>query len=242
MEEEYRMQKAQGEMHQVLSKQKPAPARERDVGNAVIHEDGTVVRDSVDDNASTRGVMSPPSPVLAATEDADVNGNELEHPSTIPTIRISTESQRVNKEDDQSEATKVEEETPVPSKDKGKAKATDEDEAGQEVLTNGHGQPNGVERPAQAAGEGEQAVNEASTPAATQESFSFSNKRLCERWLDNLFMVLYEVRHYPSFVFALIPDCDFPRTCVSGQSSVLKLPTSRPNTSPTARQGWSGRF
>ncbi|KAH9026286.1 Chs5p-Arf1p-binding proteins-domain-containing protein [Lactarius deliciosus] len=25
-----------------------------------------------------------------------------------------------------------------------------------------------------------------------QESFSFSNKRLCERWLDNLFMVLYE--------------------------------------------------
>ncbi|PPQ72495.1 LOW QUALITY PROTEIN: hypothetical protein CVT26_003585 [Gymnopilus dilepis] len=192
MEEEYRMQKAQGEMHQVLSKQKPVPARESDVGNAVIHEDGTVVRDSVDDNASTRGVMSPPSPVLAATEDADVNGNELEHPSAIPTIRISTESQRVNKEDDQSEATKVEEEAPVPSKDKGKAKATDEDEAGQEVLTNGHGQPNGVERPAQAAGEGEQAVNEASTPAATQESFSFSNKRLCERWLDNLFMVLYE--------------------------------------------------
>ena len=28
----------------------------------------------------------------------------------------------------------------------------------------------------------------------SQEPFSFSNKRLCERWLDNLFMVLYEVR------------------------------------------------
>ena len=47
-----------------------------------------------------------------------------------------------------------------------------------------------IEKPAQVAGEGEQ--NEAS-PALAQELFSFSNKKLCERWLDNLFMVLYEV-------------------------------------------------
>ncbi|KAF8906786.1 Chs5p-Arf1p-binding proteins-domain-containing protein [Gymnopilus junonius] len=193
MEEEYRMQKAQGDIQQALrsAKQTPVPGRESDVGTAVIHEDGTVIRPSIDDNASTKAVMSPPSPVLTATENEDVNGNELDHPSTIPMIRISTESQRV-KDDDQSEATKVDEQPPTMSQDKGKGKATEEEEEeGQEILTNGHGQANGVEKPEQAAGEGEQAINEAS-PAPTQESFSFSTKRLCERWLDNLFMVLYE--------------------------------------------------
>lgn len=37
--------------------------------------------------------------------------------------------------------------------------------------------------------------NKASAPGdgpSSSSSFSFTNKRLCERWLDNLFMVLYE--------------------------------------------------
>ncbi|KAJ7443498.1 Chs5p-Arf1p-binding proteins-domain-containing protein [Mycena galericulata] len=34
---------------------------------------------------------------------------------------------------------------------------------------------------------------------AAAELFSFSKKRLCERWLDNLFMVLYEVRVWTIF-------------------------------------------
>lgn len=38
----------------------------------------------------------------------------------------------------------------------------------------------------------EQDANESSKKAAADASFSFGNKRLCERWLDNLFMVLYE--------------------------------------------------
>ncbi|KAG6873909.1 hypothetical protein C0995_009689 [Termitomyces sp. Mi166 len=48
-----------------------------------------------------------------------------------------------------------------------------------------------LEKPAQAAAS-ENKEEENEVPAAAPEPFSFSNKRLCERWLDNLFMVLYE--------------------------------------------------
>ncbi|EFI26806.1 ChAPs family protein [Coprinopsis cinerea okayama7 len=54
----------------------------------------------------------------------------------------------------------------------------------------------GVQKPQQAAAdESQDGSSEASSSAnspGTGEAFSFSNKRLCERWLDNLFMVLYE--------------------------------------------------
>lgn len=52
----------------------------------------------------------------------------------------------------------------------------------------------GLQHPAQAAASDSDESKDA-TPIGgpgAQESFSFSNKRLCERWLDNLFMVLYE--------------------------------------------------
>ncbi|KIM42087.1 hypothetical protein M413DRAFT_444556 [Hebeloma cylindrosporum] len=209
MEEEYRMQKAQGEMQQALGSANSIglsdSGRENDLGTAVIHEDGTVVRPSMDDKASTRALRSPTSTprVDAASENGEVS---------IPSIRISTESSRTKAPE--SEVTKVEdEEAKVDlAKKKGKGKATEEDEDeddddddddeddDEEVVekkaVNGSTQTNGVnthapEKPAQAAGEGEQAMNEAS-PAPAQEPFSFSTKRLCERWLDNLFMVLYE--------------------------------------------------
>ncbi|ORY94733.1 Chs5p-Arf1p-binding proteins-domain-containing protein [Syncephalastrum racemosum] len=47
-----------------------------------------------------------------------------------------------------------------------------------------------LSRPQQAAEEPKDQKEPANQPS--QESFSFGNKRLCERWLDNLFMVLYE--------------------------------------------------
>ena len=160
MEEEYRMQKTQSDIQQVLSATSTngfSHPSGFDIGTAVVHEDGTVVRPSIDDQVSTRGIISP-SPTI---KPADANGSDDEPASTVPTIRISTDSS--------------------PS-------------------ANGVVEENGVrdlERPVQAAGDGDQNVNEAS-PAPAQEPFSFSNKRLCERWLDNLFMVLYEVS-YPSF-------------------------------------------
>lgn len=178
MEEEYRMQKAQGDINQVVATTNGAENEEADAGRAVIYEDGTVAprgRDpgaeesaagpGDDDNASTRGMVSP---TTKAESTVDINGSSLD--AIIPIIRVSTESDRDREEDIST--------TAVPS-------------------VNGDVKENGVadtlEKPIQAAAsEGEQSGGDP-TPTAAQEPFSFSNKRLCERWLDNLFMVLYEV-------------------------------------------------
>ena len=207
------MQKTQGDIRQVLSATSVSDSgRESDVGSTVIHEDGTVVRSSMDDRASTRGIIAP-----SPTTPSYANANDDEPVSAVPTIRISTESSRGDddKEEDKTanhsksedndeeeeegkdeleESVSASEDTVDRKKEKGKAKEVYVDEEkGQDVpIANGAIQQNGVRKPVQAAGEGDQNVNEAS-PAPAQEPFSFSNKRLCERWLDNLFMVLYEV-------------------------------------------------
>lgn len=176
MEEEYRMQKAQGDFQQV------APAvtngntgvdgdeANGDAGRVVIHEDGTV-RSVVDDNASTRAIVSTDSPRIS-TSTTEVNGSNFEGDSVIPTIKISTEA------DVDEEVAAAKAEGPV----------TDEN-----VKQNGIKETT-LEKPVQAAAGEEDRSGGDSSPAPVQEHFSFSNKRLCERWLDNLFMVLYEVR------------------------------------------------
>ncbi|KAI0634831.1 chaps-domain-containing protein [Trametes polyzona] len=170
MEEEYRMQKAQSERPQSAT------------GGKVIHEDGTVSSpqrgDSLqgaaaaraDDDASTRGVASP----TQSAPDEDGQGAEnvtdpetLANANGLPTIRISTESAREQAAKDNA--------------------ANGHEETKENGVQEAPGQT--LEKPVQAAennqdGEGGQ--------SASQEPFSFSNKRLCERWLDNLFMVLYE--------------------------------------------------
>ena len=237
MEEEYRMQKAQTEMQQTLKSAGSVlpPNGESDVGRAVIHEDGTIVRSSDDDdNISTRGVLAPPTPKLGPNE---ANG--------IPEIRISTESEAPS--DDVSEMTKVDETTgAVEKKDKGKGRAKEEPDEEEEEESDGTSEPNGVhghmlEKPVQAAAaaEGDKNVNENSNSPAP-EAFSFSNKRLCERWLDNLFMVLYEVS-IDQFVghFNLTPSI---RTFASGPSSVLRLPTLKRSTLLIGRPASNGKF
>lgn len=253
------MQKAQGEMQQALGSANsigPDSGRENDLGTAIIHEDGTVVRPSMDDKASTRALRSPMS-----TPKVDEHSDNGE--VSIPSIRISTESSRAK--DGESEVTKVEEEEEkaASAKRKGKAKATeedededdkddvedeDEDEAVEKKVVNGNTQTNGVkshapEKPAQAAGEGEQAMNEAS-PTPAQEPFSFSTKRLCERWLDNLFMVLYEVcysRSIHNLVGIDIVCFSTSRIYASGQFSVPRSRISKLNMSPTAKLGMNGK-
>ncbi len=185
MEEEYRMQKAQTDVRQTLKSAFPNTVKESDVGTAVIHEDGTVMGSSLDDDASTRGVLAPSTPV---PEARDANGI-----GAIPTIHVSTES--LDDADDTSDTTNTDHQDEQ-KQDKGKGRAMEDNES-EEKSHNGISKLNGVdahtlEKPEQAAaGEDESKGNETSTPAS--EPFSFSNKRLCERWLDNLFMVLYEV-------------------------------------------------
>ena len=189
MEEEYRMQKAQTEMKNQMTSSK---------SDVAIHEDGTIApvpRSGADDDASTRGVRSPGSErgENGETEDGGTpneNGDDADEEevkeksdlnvSQIPMIRVSTESDREREAADESEVN------------------------GEEVKvqgqSNGSNDSSGLERPVQAAsGDKDDSSNEignSSLPSASQQptadGFSFSNKRLCERWLDNLFMVLYE--------------------------------------------------
>ncbi|KAF8217698.1 chaps-domain-containing protein [Mycena galopus ATCC 62051] len=156
MEEEYRMQKAQGDISNHV--------RGDSSESAISGHEGTTLAEG-DDNASTRGMVSPGGSAVSQTSPISgggVNGNGNASENGIPTIRISTESDR----------------------DKGEAPAT--------------AMPaDTLERPVQAAegdGAGDKDAKTANEPASSlpQEPFSFSNKRLCERWLDNLFMVLYE--------------------------------------------------
>ncbi|KAF8480419.1 Chs5p-Arf1p-binding proteins-domain-containing protein [Russula ochroleuca] len=130
-----------------------------------------------DDDASTKGVLTSPSEnreysPASSTVQSPSQTHVGETESVIPTIRISTESAR-------EESLRAE-----------KAAAT----AKANGLENANGDPavEGLQQPAQAAaGDGDGESKDA-TQKSGQESFSFSNKRLCERWLDNLFMVLYE--------------------------------------------------
>jgi hypothetical protein len=117
---------------------------------------------------------------------ADVNGNDDEPASAVPTIRISTDSSREN---DKKEEENGQPEPAVHDKDDTEESESESKDTVDRKIEKGKAKE--VERPVKAAGEGDQNVNEAS-PASVQEPFSFSNKRLCERWLDNLFMVLYE--------------------------------------------------
>ena len=126
-----------------------------------------------DDDASTRGVLSSEAVGRSSTSSADKCCGV-----GVPVIRISTESDR----------------------DKSSSEAA-------QVGVNGDVQQNGiegvgdaVEKPVQAAaGETGEGTQELPPPNAAQEPFSFSNKRLCERWLDNLFMVLYESNALQSY-------------------------------------------
>ncbi|TFK72805.1 chaps-domain-containing protein [Pluteus cervinus] len=165
MEEEYRMQKTQGDIQAAAMAAATNGTKESDAARVVIHEDGSAVpndRDrgrTPDDNASTRGMVSP---VSAASRTSFSESSTLEV-NTIPTIRVSSESERER----------------------------EEEEGKEEHQANGDKKVNGVEAPPQIAIVEESSEKE-HTPLPDKEPFSFSNKRLCERWLDNLFMVLYE--------------------------------------------------
>lgn len=86
-------------------------------------------------------------------------------------------------------------------KDDEKEQDEDKDDAEKETETevksdNEVEQPKGksIEKPRVAAASED---DEEKEEEAVELSFSFSNKRLCDRWLDNLFMVLYEdLRQY----------------------------------------------
>lgn len=165
MEEEYRMQKAQVDINAV--EKEGVNGSVRDSGVGTFSSEQTAM---ADDDASTRAMASPGI-------KHDKSSSQLEVGPAVPTIRVSTESDRARDEDVQ------------PNGDGAKANGADTAAADAEGAL---GKPMQAAAPAE---EGEEVTGETATLNGG-EAFSFSNKRLCERWLDNLFMVLYEVRYF----------------------------------------------
>ncbi|KAL4073639.1 Chs5p-Arf1p-binding proteins-domain-containing protein [Scleroderma yunnanense] len=175
MEEEYRMQKAQVDIQNATLKQRTRSTAEgaSDGGSTIMHDDGvTNPSESViltaDDDASTRAVYSSVGSKMSALSDK-TDDEGLSPSSSIPIIRVSTESE-------------IEKELAESSRATANGKDKDGDVSGLTSPT--------LEKPVAAAANEE--VESAPSTSTPQEAFSFTNKRLCERWLDNLFMVLYE--------------------------------------------------
>ncbi|CAE6456889.1 hypothetical protein ACGC1H_002056 [Rhizoctonia solani] len=167
MEEEYRSVKMRN------TEQNGTPER-------VIHEDGTITHGRpVEDNASTRAMRRSPSP--GALSNLSTDEVEL----AVPTIKVTHE-------DDEAQ------QNGVPTI---KVSEHNDEDAGEEQEASGFsGAAEGLEKPVPitiSTEDTEHKENGApSEPGSAlpkaDETMSFSTKRLCERWLDNLFMVLYE--------------------------------------------------
>lgn len=108
---------------------------------------------------------------------------------------MSSESDREREHEERSKS----EDGDESSGDDDDSSVREEDAEGQEITFGAAG--DALEKPTAAAAhaddDGADGNNGTRSPRPEkmmqQDGFSFSNKRLCERWLDNLFMVLYEV-------------------------------------------------
>ncbi|POY75682.1 hypothetical protein BMF94_1305 [Rhodotorula taiwanensis] len=123
------------------------------------------------EEAPTQAPQQPQIPTIAVngqTEDGE-QIDESSRSSPIPTIKVSTESDG--------------------EREREELKRFEESEAGRKAREM-VGKPDLAKQASDE--EGEQAVNGDAESKADEATSAIQNKRLCERWLDNLFMVLYE--------------------------------------------------
>ncbi|KAG8941791.1 hypothetical protein FRC03_003984 [Tulasnella sp. 419] len=190
MEEEYRAQKAQTTTPQNAQSEssdvivmEDGTVRERSFVDAINGKGKKVEESGLDDDASTKGLTS-------STSLHNANGLSPHTAGDIPTIKISSESDH-DQEHDQPTTTDTNE-GGEEGENNAPVEVKIEEDDGQEIAI-------GLEKPSIAAAPPSATEDDTttlrddgSTIGPPQEAFSFSNKRLCERWLDNLFMVLYE--------------------------------------------------
>lgn len=214
MEEEYRNQKAQAAAEIMEDGEGHVNGVEHEHEDASIRDslatavDGKAADDDVDDNASTKGMVSP-SRKSTSTEPEGGSAN------TQP--RTSTDEPK----------------EPVSAQAEGAA-------------------PNGVKKSGFAHGSG--GVNKPGKAAASEidetedeyrknhikaDATALNSKRLCERWLDNMFMCLYEVGHR----FTVLEWQTYgSRICECGRFSVPKWRISRRIVRRIVRLEPNGRF
>ncbi|KAK8063551.1 hypothetical protein PG996_008203 [Apiospora saccharicola] len=134
-------------------------------------------------NASLDGLRGTPEPPVNGDEE-----NEKEN-----TKESDKES---DKDDDDKSSIEGDEKDEKEDDDEEKSKSGDADSTAP-TLTDGKDVPNSVEKPEHTIDPGKVKADaiksDADNSATTEEHLSrLNNKRLCERWLDSLFMVLYE--------------------------------------------------
>lgn len=178
MEEEYRMQKVQADLKSAGVETTNGGKTPRTPGaansaNGVIHEDGTVEYGEVNGNEKRRSDAS-------ADDDA----------STRAFVGQSIDAQKENGPDTPDAEKPF---TPGPTAAAHEGIEINEEDAETSTLATRAD----VERPSIAATAKDESDAQGDGQDVLAQDYSFSNKRLCERWLDNLFMVLYEVRESP---------------------------------------------
>lgn len=169
-------------MQKIQAETRSAPLDIESHPNGVIHEDGTVEY-SPGNAPTTNGDGASVTPSGGADDNASTRAlvGEAIGPAAIPANEKPVTDDEFDGTSDNSD---------VKESENGRASVAADDEATLMSTTEAAGDD--VERPSLAAMKEEEHETEKKTPLPPQD-YSFSNKRLCERWLDNLFMVLYEV-------------------------------------------------
>ena len=176
MEEEYRAQKSADPTPEI---QAEVEGGARKNGKAKkVEEEGfgplAVDGDSADEDASVKAIApSTPSIIVTPTIPSFTALSRENSSTSIPTIKVSTDS------DGERERSAIVELEAEATRMNGEVQKPSLAQQGEEEKSTSVPAPSNSESTASAPG-------------------SFSNKRLCERWLDNLFMVLYEVSRVAS--------------------------------------------
>ncbi|KAI1309127.1 hypothetical protein EDD11_004138 [Mortierella claussenii] len=207
MEEEYRMQK---EAEESIRKGSQARTKSRDEG---LPEE-VPVRDQL---LSPNGTPIPIIKISTESErEREREQEEAEEEARVKAVEVAVEKSADENADQSMEDIKLDDlslSSDKEDKEQEQEQEQEQDEdqkQGQKVVESDEVVENGESEAAQesqhASIKGKQ-IEKPSVAAASDEedneddevelSFSFSNKRLCDRWLDNLFMVLYEdLRQY----------------------------------------------
>ncbi|KAI8353278.1 Chs5p-Arf1p-binding proteins-domain-containing protein [Choanephora cucurbitarum] len=184
MEEEYRMQKAKEDTQK---------------SSVSIHEQPQTYND-VKQPASASSEESEEKP------SSEVTKGDAEHQENNETQNEEESKDEGDKDDEnKDEGDETTEDKAEEGKDEEEKKETEEvaeqmeniDLNAEDSATAVKVEHTPLERPVQAAEDNSKSDAKDEQPMTTPNpsdgvNFSFSNKRLCERWLDNLFMVLYE--------------------------------------------------
>lgn len=139
------------------------------------------------------------APVSRSSEKPKLTSQHLDPNSTsVPTIKVSTESERDREEAE--EKAKEENDSKDDADQSMKDVPLDDlslDDQKDHLEDDNKEDPQGAVSEETRKPEEVHEGSEAESEKDIEISFSFSHKRLCDRWLDNLFMVLYEdLRQY----------------------------------------------